>query len=49
MSEANYDVLLDEPDELLCAEHERPRPCPLCNFENLEYRADCRREERDGD
>ena len=37
----------EEQDECLCEEHGRPRPCPYCRYEALEYRAECLREERD--
>ena len=42
---ANYDDLLDEPDEELCDEHSRPRPCMVCLVEHWEARAEAMREE----
>ena len=38
------DKYLDEPDECLCEEHGRPRPCPYCRFEAAEQRAEELRE-----
>ena len=40
------DYLLDEPDECLCETHGRPRPCPYCRFEAMEFRADCLRDDQ---
>ena len=42
---ANYDDLLDEPDEEICDEHSRPRPCAVCLVDYWEARAEAMREE----
>lgn len=41
------DRFLDEPDECLCPEHGRPRPCQYCKWEYLEQLAEEMREQRE--
>lgn len=41
------DRYLDEPDECLCAEHGRPRPCPYCRWDREMERWEREREDAD--
>lgn len=46
---ADYDTLLDEPDDETCVAHGRALPCRICRMEDAEEREAAKREEgRDG-
>ena len=44
MSVADWDI--EPTDDELCMEHERYKPCRVCQQEAAEYREECKREER---
>ena len=46
MSEPFDEWLTCKPDEELCDEHSRPRPCMVCRMNYWEARAEAQREER---